>query len=417
MNVFTTRRQFLGTALVGFSGALLPPLSFSAGLGGRIVGVTTVNPKNDLEEVSSALVLDLASGEVDYHPLPDHRLGHSLVALPNGEFFAVPYGYDDVSCLFLDANFQTLSKVDPPADYGFGGHAALLPDQRHIVAHFNQVTIDDKRTPEQTGQLCLIDSLQKKVVSVMDSNILHGHDMLVSADGRYVIVGDDGTLEVLTGEPLKQSTDPFSLIPGTPKLSVFDATTLAPVREVPLDINGSLVHISEDHQGYIHAAVEQFVSNDEKGYLALGEALGDEIPQYVELLHEKIVELAIELPYPGPLMRIHPHTSEIQQQTRVEHQMPFDVRTNQQSGRVLNVFTASDVLSRFDPLKQRWGYFPTSAYNIARPYGLTDIPGTTMMAVNGFDNDIAIIDVVTMKLVKHISTENFGIKHLHYLPA
>lgn len=41
-------------------------------------------------------------------------------------------------------------------------------------------------------------------------------------------------------------------------------------------------------------------------------------------------------------------------------------------------------LALFDPGNKAWGYFSTAAWGIEQPNGLINIPGTTLMAVNGF---------------------------------
>ena len=94
--------------------------------------------------------------------------------------------------------------------------------------------------------------------------------------------------------------------------------------------------------------------------------------------------------------------------------MPFDVQFNSGTGRVFHVFTESNTLAQFDPSRNRWVYFNTELYGIETPYGLADIPGTNLMAINGFHDGIALFDTSNMLMVQKFETKNFGIKHLMF---
>ena len=417
-----SRRTLLGYAGAGLLGLTgLPRITVAAAadttLRGRLLGISTQDPEDPSTELSSVVSLDLASGEVSYSALPHHRLGHSLLPLPDGGYFAVPFGDDDVGCLFLGPDLQTRSEIRAPAGHGFGGHAVLLPDGRHLLGHFNRSGYNQKHAIGDTGALFVVDIARREVVRSMPSTILHGHDMILTRDGRHVIVGDDGTLDIMTGEDLKQAEDPFALEPGTPQLVVFDAGSLEPVRQIPLAINGALVHIVEGSEGRVFGAVEQFVANDESGLNALRLQLGEDVALYVDHLDESVVKMGIELPYPGPLVRVDPVSGDVDEQLAPFNQMPFDIALNAATGRVFNIFVMSHMLARWDPLKQSWGFFSTKVYDIERPYSVVDIPGTTMMAVNGFNEGIAVFDALSMGRIAHFDTRNYGIKHLLYQPV
>ena len=414
MSFSISRRKFLGGAALAVGGAFFNFRANAVSLTGRIFGVSTLDPADGRTELSKVVQLDLVTGETHYFDLPEHRFGHSLVPLKDGGFLAIPYGDDRVACQFLDKSLQPIGEIKAPDGHGFGGHGVLLADERHVFTHFNQAAYLDKRAPDQTGQLCVIDVLSQEVVKTQPTRILHAHDVLITNDGKNIVVGDDGTLETRVGDALKADDNPFALVPGSPQFVVFDAQSMAVQKTIPLDINGAVVHIAESRNGMIHGAVEQFVANSEAGHAALRSLLGEDVPRYVDQLDEKMVQLGVELPYPGPIIGVDLATEAVTEVTSPMHQMPFDIVKNQKSGRMFNVFTASHMLARFDPIADRWGYFPTDVYGISQPYGLTDIPGTTLVAVNGFMEGIAIVDAETMGLVRRYDTNNFGIKHLQY---
>jgi hypothetical protein len=415
MTITLTRRQVLELAMVGAAAAAPPSVSVPRQpFAGRILGLCTLDPADGRNEVSRLVELDLVTGAVDYHDIGPYKFGHSLLKLPGGGYYATPYGDDEMGALFLDDKFRVTGEVKAPAGHGYGGHSVILPNGKNIFGHFNRTAYEEKLAPEDTGRTYLLDIESRSVVESKPSDVLHGHDMLVTRDGRYIVVGDDGTIETRFGDALFQNENPFSLIPGEPQFVVFDATTLEQKRRIPLDINGAVVHIAEDNDGFIYGAVEQYVANNTAGHQALNTLLGDGAEKYVEMLDEELLADSQELPYPGPLLRTNLATGKVEEHVDAQNQMPFDVKLNSETGRVFHVFTQSNILAQFDPLRNRWTYFSTETYGIEMPYGLTDVPGTNLMVVNGFHDGMAVFDTTSMAMVKKFETKNFGIKHLMY---
>jgi len=63
------------------------------------------------------------------------------------------------------------------------------------------------------------------------------------------------------------------------------------------------------------------------------------------------------------------------------------------------------------------GTFITERYGIETPYGLANIPGTKLMAINGFHDGIALFNTSNMLMVQKFETKNFGLKHLMFEAA
>ncbi|MDA0272127.1 MAG: hypothetical protein O3C68_02600 [Proteobacteria bacterium] len=227
MTITLTRRQVLELAMVGATAAALPSVAVARKpVAGRILGLCTLDPADGRNEVSRLVALDLVTGAVDYHDIGPYKFGHSLLQLPGGGYYATPYGDDEMGALFLDDKFRVTGEVKVPAGHGYGGHSVMLPNRKNIFGHFNRTAYEEKLAPEDTGRTYLLDIESRSVVESKPSDVLHGHDMLVTRDGRDIVVGDDGTIETRFGEALFQNENPFSLIPGEPQFVVFDATTL-----------------------------------------------------------------------------------------------------------------------------------------------------------------------------------------------
>ena len=415
MTITLTRRQALNYAMVGTAIAAMPSIAAPRKpVVGRILGICTLDPADGWTEISSLVELDLLTGAIDYHDIGPYKFGHSLLQLPGGGYYATPYGDDQVSALFLDEKFRITNEVKAPKGHSYGGHSVLLPGNKHILGLFNRIAYEEKLDPENTGRAYLLDIESRSVVDSKPSEVLHGHDMLVTKDRRYIVVSDDGTIETRFGDALYQNENPFSLIPGKPQLVVYDATTLEQKRKILFDINGAVAHITEDDKGFVYGAVEQYVANNTAGHKALGKLLGDDTEIYINLLDQELLSETQELPYPGPLLRTNLATGNVEEQVEARNQMPFDVQFNSGTGRVFHVFTESNTLAQFDPSRNRWVYFNTELYGIETPYGLADIPGTNLMAINGFHDGIALFDTSNMLMVQKFETKNFGLKHLMF---
>lgn len=404
-----SRRNLLQAGCFGVAWLAGTPGAFSASanpLGGRILGLTTTgNEAGTGGDTSELLSLDLASGEHRLAALDEYRLGHSLVALPDGGFFAVPYGEEQNPCLFLAPDFSITGEFFAPRGHGFGGHAVLLPDNQTLFTHFNISGDKRGRTARDTGQLCLIDVATRQVVQASPSAILHGHDIIVTRDRRTVIIADDGNIE--SPVPINH---PYGVISHKPALHLYDAITLAKRDTIDLPINGGLVHIEEGADGRVYGGAEQFVYRDAAGTAILESIIGEQTDAYLAGITDE--QYQEEVPLPGPLVGIDLDNHTVSSTTRIEHSDPFDMRLNLQSGLLFSVFSTSDQLARYDAGTMSWSYFSTKDFGVEEPFGLIELPGTTLMAVNGYEAGIAVFDAVTMTLVRHFDIPTYGMKHM-----
>lgn len=422
-----SRRQLL-LAGVGLSMARMPnasalplrdappyrPQARSA-IQGTLLGLTTQAPGNRQREVSSVIRLDLSNGDMNVTELDGHRFGHSLVPLPDGGFFSVPYGDDDVSCLFLDEKLQIRGELKPPARHGFAGHAVLMPDQRHLFVHFNQSGYSDQLEIGETGTAALVDRTTMKVMKTIDSGIHHGHDMLVSRDGKFIVVGDDGILASNRPPDPLTSHYPYSLSVHDPALVAFPLSDLTQPRRYSLDLQGCLVHLTEDQDHRVIGAVEQYVADTVEGRAILSGAIQGSEQDYLAMLDRQ--SFKSELPLPGPIVSVDLNDGSIERTVRDHHQAPFDIGVNEVTGSVVSLFTGSHTLARHLPSKNQWDYLSTKHWGIEQPRGIADIPGTDLMIVNGFWSGVAVFNVRTLAPVALFTDPLFGVKHLTYLPS
>jgi len=222
-----------------------------------------------------------------------------------------------------------------------------------------------------------------------------------------VIIADDGDVET----PVPDD-HPYGVFSYRPSLNVFAATSMEKVKTIDLPVNGALVHIEQGLDGRIYGGAEQFVYRDETGREILEGIIGANTGKYLDgISYEQYLE---EVPLPGPIVGVDLASGEATSHTRMEHSDPFDIRLNQETETLLSVYSTSDQLARLDPHTGEWSYTSTRDFNIREPFGLIDIPGSSLMAVNGFEQGIAIFDAANMQLVRYFDVPTHGMKHMLY---
>ena len=105
-------------------------------------------------------------------------------------------------------------------------------------------------------------------------------------------------------------------------------------------------------------------------------------------------------------------TGEVTSTTQLDHVDPFDIRLSRETGLLFCVYTSSNMLARYDWEAGTWAYFSTEAFGINEPYGLIEIPDTSLMVLNGYRQGIAVFDARTMQLERFFDIPTHGMKHM-----
>ena len=391
-----TRRQFLFASSIALSAPRLIASS-QYSLQGTVLGLTTLNGMR--KEQSELFSLNLASGVADFQPLPNYRFGHSLESLWGGRWLAIPYGDDQAPCLLLSRDGEVLEQLSPPPGYAFGGHAVVVAAGTSVFLHYNP--IQKLSTGGGFGEIIDLRTGQREART--ETTIIHAHDMLLSANGQ-IVVADDGVLDT-------DADDPYLFKPIRPALHYFNQD-LSLAKIVDLDINGSLVHIAEDKQANITGAAEQYIRRNKAGHEELSRLLGDSAEDYFARFDPEIY--GQDVPMPGPVITIDAAGQSTRAQARDGIQLePFDTLFNPATGVTCCVFTESNTIV-WRKSHQPWQHQKLEDYGIKTPFGLTNLGDTGLIAVNDFDQGVAILDARSMSLVRFYDLPTQGLKHLSY---
>lgn len=368
-------------------------------LPGRLLGLTTLD--DDLVERTELFSLNLKTGDHGFKPLGNYQFGHSLEALANGHWLAIPYGDDQVDCLVLNNEGEILNSISAPEQMGFGGHGAVLPNGAHVFLHFNQ----SKRQVSGQGIAAIVDTRSGKVLRQTETQIMHAHDIIMAQSG-HIVIADDGVIETNDSEQGAVLMQPIQ-----PALHFFNQS-LDQERSIALPINGSVVHIAEDGNNNIKGSVEQYVRRNEAGKRLFKQLLNEDPEAYFNRFDPTV--FSNDVPLPAPIVSAQPSGSVVEEALTLDHQDPFDMVYNTKAKASVCVFTESNRLAVKQDEEPIWRYVNTETFGLTSPFGLASIDGTAMIAVNGFDQGLAIINAKTLELVRYHDVPTHGVKHLSY---
>ena len=366
-------------------------------LSGKLLGLTTLNKQS--AERTLLFSLDLHSGQVDFQSLDNYRFGHSLEALSDKRWLAIPYGDDNQACLVLDHKGQVTRELHAPDGMGFGGHGVVLDDGNQVFLHYNAT----ERQRSGGGQAVIVDSRSGKILHRAATPVIHGHDIIRSRSGQ-IILADDGVLE--SDNP----ADPLLLTPIKPALYYY-SPMLALEKSVALPTNGCVVHIAEDSESRITGAVEQYVRRTEGGRAFLHSLLGTDTESYISKFD--VNDFPDDLPLPGSILTVSSQGT-VDETFQIRHQDPFDMIYNAASGTNCCVFTEANLVAWKNVGSSNWQYKKVSDAGLTSPFGLANIGTTPLIAVNDFDRGVLILDTTDMSEVAFFDVPTQGVKHLSF---
>jgi hypothetical protein len=391
-----TRRQFIIFAAIA-AGTPHKTVAKPKSLTGMLLGLTTLNGNGS--EVSELFRLDLDTGRAGFKPLRNYRFGHSLEPLGKDRWLAVPYGDDSQPCLILDRSGNVIRPLSPPVGYGFGGHAVVLDGGENIFLHYNP----GEKSAEGAGQAEILNATTGQSVASVKTSIIQGHDMILARNGQ-IVIADDGALDSL------DENTPYVLDPVRPALH-FYTKELEHIQTMPLQINGSLVHIAENDQGTIIGAVEQYVRRNDAGLEALAALFGEASEDFMGSFDPEIFDF--DVPMPGAIVSV---ASNGEMKTAIapyRHLDPFDIAFNSATNTTCCVFTESNLVA-FQQQTSNWQYLELGEFGLNSPFGLTNLGASQFIAVNDFEHGVAILDTTDMSLAKYFDVPTQGVKHLSY---
>jgi len=361
--------------------------------------------ENDIKTGFGGAVLseiDMDTGKHKQTWLPMHGAHH---ALPTATGEVVCIAHHGPVCLVVDENHRIKHQFVADEGYVYGGHGQPMPEKGVFILparHAQAMSVKD------TGVLEVYDLKTFKLLDKLDSGGIHPHEIRMLPGNKELVVTHYGeVVEQNPGNPLVMNI-------VEPKLTVYDAETLKPVRHYVQDVNAILTHMDIGPDGHVYAVLNQYIRlatpEDKARALDVLRAILGKPEIDIDFHEDTIRRKRISIPL--PTLKINPLNGDVEQiflgpkQNRSQ-----SVATNTMTGTVFATYLYTNTVAVMPKDA------PAFALNMARfgidtVRGVADIPGTPYIAVGSSYRGLAIVDVRTYELVKYFDMQVFVSPHL-----
>jgi hypothetical protein len=355
--------------------------------------------------------LNLASGAVRQTPL-DLAEGHAAMSLGDGRILCTPLDKD--TCLVVDAEHKVIKPFVAPAGFAYGGHALVLPERRLILV---ALCAAQARTPADVGKLQVYDLDSLELVDEVPTDGLHPHEIQVITGANELALSQYGSLDVPKA--------PFEYNVVDPKLTILDAQTFKPKRHYSqADFNAMVTHMRVARDGAAYFVLTQFIAasafpddaaKGEDGFAAAALELERRLghPRTFPLPYQALQDRMLAPPLPFVRVETQTGRRQIIDLGDARHLRSQSVAYNAATDQAIALYYHSDNLVLFRPPNDA-DVITGAELGLVDIRGVTDIPGTTLIAVMGTNRGVSVFDLAARKLVANWPTTNFADTHLYY---
>lgn len=377
------------------------------GLYGRLLPGAQAAPDKGVNVVTS---LDLATGHVRQTPLL-MREGHAAMSMGDGRILCLAQHAN--KSLVIDPAHTEISELISPERYQFSGHGLIVP-HRNIFAvtlhHELQLNAKDY------GLVHVYDLKTLKLLDEISTEGLQPHEI-------HPIPGVDELAMTHYGDIFSERK-PFEHNVVDSKLTILDAATFRPKRHYPQrDFDAMVTHMRVDRYGWAYFVMTQYIrwprlrdvppGSDAFATASrlLDETMGRtrDFPLSPHSLEEHM------LPVPLPFVRVNTQTGERQiiNAGDQNHLRSQSVAYSQDANTAIALYYHSDCLV-VHGLGSEPQVITGAQLHLTDIRGVTEIPGTSLIAVMGTYRGISVMDLSDQTLVASYPTLNFGDTHLYY---
>ena len=419
------------------------------GLGGALVGATALStpaqavqgtePKKTPPKVTG-MALTLGISGV-YHPsafedwkkdparprslltVTDLDTGHfrqQVLEMPDGHHAMrlgtshriVCIGHHNKLSMVVDEELATQKIMVAPDGYVYGGHGYVDEPNNVFVL---PARIHKPRTIEDQGIMEIYDLDTLKKIDQVTSGGIHPHEIRLLPNGKELVVTHYGDVALaLAGKDY-----PYHFNVLEPKLTVYDAKTLKPLRDyVQEDLNAILTHMDLDDQGNVFAVSNQYIPfgrGRSKHMIAaiekLKELTGDEHNYELNPMSREENRVATPL----PLLRINPQTGEVKKYyfDNGRQRRSQSVAYQPVVGKVFATYAYSNTVVTVDK-NDKADVVDCFQYGLSYIRGVDPVPGTPYMLLSDTNRGIAMINAETMELVRLYDVPVYRSPHVRF---
>lgn len=377
------------------------------GLYGRLFPGSETGPDNGVNVVTS---LNLANGSVRQTPVL-MRGGHAAMSMGDGRILCI--AQHEKKSLILDPTHGTISELISPEKYLFSGHGLILPE-RNIFA----VTLrhELQLTHRDFGLVHVHDLKTLKLLDEISTEGLQPHEIHPIPDTDELAVTHYGDI-FSERRPLAHNV-------VDAKLTILDATTFRPKRHYSQrDFDAMVTHMRVDDDGWAYFVLTQYIRWPRLRDVPIGSdpfaaasrlldnTMGRkrDFPLSPHALEERM------LPVPLPFVRVNSQTGERQiiHAGDPNHLRSQSVAYSQMTRKAIALYYHSDCLVVHEA-RGATEVITAAELQLNDIRGVTEIPGTSMIAVMGTVRGISVMDLNNRALVETYPTLNYGDTHLYF---
>jgi hypothetical protein len=301
-----------------------------------------------------------------------------------------------------------------PENYVYGGHGLVFPEQNKFILGMRA---KKALTTADHGQFEIYDLNTLKLIDRVDSGGLHPHEIRPVPGKDEFVVTHYGDINVEKA-PLEHNA-------VEPKLTILDSKTFKPIRHYPQpEFNAMVTHMRVDKHGWAYYVLTQYVNFREPAFMPDGmDPLVNAVKETQEIFKstydfpppfQSRRERRIAVPL--PFVRVNTQTGERQIVKSDEKNIlrSQSVAYNTATDTAIGLFYHSDNLVLHQPTTGKSEIVTNDQLKLKEIRGVAEIPGTTLIAVNGTYNDVSIYDLKTRQVVSRFTTKVYDSTHLYH---
>jgi hypothetical protein len=313
----------------------------------------------------------------------------------------------------VDPAHSTISELISPEKYLFSGHGLVLPG-RNLFA----VTLRHnlQLTPRDVGLIQLYDLSNLELLDQISTNGLQPHEI-------HPIPQTDELAVTHYGDVFSERR-PFEHNVVDAKLTILDAATFRPKRHyAQQDFDAMVTHMRVDDEGWACFVLTQYIRWPRLRDIPTGSDAFAEASRLLDRAMDRKRDFPLSphalaermLPVPLPFVRVNSQTGERQiiDAGREHHMRSQSVAWSGPTGKAVALYYHSDCLVVHGP-GGKTEVITGAELQLSDIRGVTEIPGTSMIAVMGTLRGISVMDLNDHALVATYPTINYGDTHLYY---
>jgi hypothetical protein len=368
--------------------------------------------KEDSREDDVAVItsLDLVNGSIRQTAL-ELPNGHAAMGMGDGRILCV--SQHRKKSMILDPDHNVVAEFISPATHLFGGHGLVLPSKGVFIVAM-RAAVQKKLT--DYGIFQIYDLKTMRLLDQVESGGLHPHEIHVIPDTDELAATHYGDIHL----PRR----PFDANVVETKLTIVDSNTFKPKRHyVQQDFNAMVTHMRVDKDRWAYFVLTQYIKWPKSDELRNGEdpftVAAIELDKAIG--HRRTFPLPYQsqedrsFPIPLPFVRVNTQTGERQiiNTGDKNHLRSQSVAYSEFTNMAIALYYHSDNLIIHRP-GQDPEIISGSDLLLTDIRGVSEIPGTPLIAVMGTYRGTSVFDLEARKVVSHYPTLNYEDTHLYH---